>query len=354
MSDFLRGFVAEDYVAPREKTSSKYMNDPVPKRRKKTSGPAAAPTQIDKSMYKNDDSIRCIFNCPKRPPEEIVIPKFEKLPLTFLNKSIILYGGSGSGKTFLIYDIMNLMKNIFPTVFVFSPTENERGDFAKKIPSQLIDEDLKTDKISNIYLRQKATSNYYIKASKISILYCLFKKIATVQDHKNHKKLINARTATIAYLNKTYADPGIRKTKIESIGDIFKIKFITYYKNVIKPKIHILLKQKLTQAEQDCIKYINLNPRILIIFDDATTEILNLIKEGKKRNDETIKNFFFKGRHTNITHIYSFHDDGKLDSDIRKNAFYSIFCSQTAALSFFGKTANSFSTLEKKKGRNCH
>jgi hypothetical protein len=85
------------------------------------------------------------------------------------------------------------------------------------------------------------------------------------------------------------------------------------------------------------------------LFEDATIELQQIIKQGKKTGDETIKNFLFKGRWANITHFYIFHDDKGVDTDIRKNAHISIFTNKQVALSFFTRPSNGFTPSQRKK-----
>src|SRR6185437_1745879 len=143
-----------------------------------------------------------------------------------------------------------------------------------------------------------------------------------------------------------------KSNKKKEIKEIFKERLIKFYKQLINPNAKKLLTQDLDQKEKFALRYRHLNPRVMAIFDDAFTEVMALIRQGRKKEDETIKNFFFKGRHANITHIYGFQDDNHLDSEVRKNAHISIFTSKQVALAYFGRAANNFSALEKKRAES--
>lgn len=355
MSDFLIGFINEE-EEKKEKTGISFLDDPSP-----SVTSICKPAKTKTKFLKKSNEIHVIFKQRGFKDEEIIISPLLKTSLVLLNKSVIFYGPSGSGKTASIYNYMYLMKDIFPTVFVFAPTESEKGDFGKHVPSPMIFEELTIGNIRNIYLRQKEASRIYKIANDVTVLRSLFERVASAESIRLHSHLERLKEIAIEKTNRQYpgiSEMGLRKSKINEIIDIFSNKIVQFYKKIISPYAEQLKNRNdITKKEKYALKFLGLNPRTLIIFDDATSELLNLIKEGKKKlkgqnsgeNNEVLKAFFFKGRWANITHFYSFHDDGGLDTDIRKNAFYSVFCDQQVALAFFQRTANNFSSVEKKK-----
>ena len=50
---------------------------------------------------------------------------------------------------------------------------------------------------------------------------------------------------------------------------------------------------RLSDQEKNTIEYIDFNPHILVIFDDAMTEILEMVKVGKRTEHNIIKNFLY-------------------------------------------------------------
>ena len=110
-----------------------------------------------------------------------------------------------------------------------------------------------------------------------------------------------------------------------------------------------LVTMDLDDDERYTLKYLDLNPRILVIFDDAMMEIFNMLSEGKKNHDYTLKNFFFKGRHSMITHFYAFQDDTKIDPDMRKNTHINIFTDPNCAFTFFKRGSNGFGKIIQKQ-----
>ena len=277
--------------------------------------------------------------------EELIINKYEPKPIDLINKSIIFYGPSNSGKTQIIRDFMFLTKKYFPIAFAFAPTNAEKHDYDSIIPQPLVYEKFDLNDINNIYKRQKIITEIYNNANNIKILKSIYKKIGLNNIYDDmFKRIEKVRKNSLEMIEK---EEGDKKTKIDNLEYVIKTKLNDLYKNIIKK--HKIDSSELTEQEQYAVKYININPNVLIVFDDAMTEILSLIKEGKRKNDEVLKDFFYKGRWANITHWYAFHDDKNLDSDIRKNAFISIFTNKQVASTYFARSANGFSNLERKK-----
>lgn len=326
MSDFLNNFI-DDKLDLKKNTIKKHQR---------------------KEEFLKDDTLTIIFKY-KDVTEEVQIPKFKKNINLILNKSIILYGPSGSGKTSIVRDFMHLTKKCFPMVFAFVPTNAEKHDYDSLIPKPLVYESFSLKEIKEIYVRQKITTEIYNNANNIKTLYSLFNRVADDNIKHYHDKLTKLKKKAIKTIEETTKSITDKKVKTEQIEDIFKNEIIGLYKIVIKKNINDLHKMNLTQEEKFALRYIGLNPRTLVLFDDALVEVMKLIRDGQKTEDETIKNFFFKGRWANITHWYAFQDDCKLNSDIRKNAFISIFTDKQVAMGFFKRPANSFTPLEQKR-----
>lgn len=280
--------------------------------------------------------------------EKMSIPWFNKNVETLKDRSAIFYGPSGTGKTVLIYDFMYKARHIFPRVMVFAPTNREKRDYEGIIPKELVYEEFGLDDIKTIYETQKAAAHTYNTANDIKVLQQIFNRIST-EPQKHYVKNVLLRQKLLAEqeIKRNYTEIGSRKDRLEKLETMFKDKLRAFYKErVIAPNIAILRQMPLSNDERLAVKYLNYNPRILIVFDDAMTELMTLIKKGKHINESVILEFFYKGRWAYITHFYAFQDDNRLDSEIKKNAFFSIFTSSNVATAFFGRGATNFSKLD--------
>lgn len=297
-----------------------------------------------------DDSLKVMFKPDKKlPEEEIIIPMFKPSPRYLINKGIILYGPTESGKSTIFREFAFLTKDYFPIVFAFAPTNAETHSYDRIIPAPLVFEDITLKQIGEIYTRQKMAAEIYNNANNLNTLNSLFLKVANAKSKMFLEKLLYYKSKAIKEVEEQYESPIEQKQKKDEIEEIFKEKLIKFYKQIINPSFKKFQTMQITQEEKFALKYRDLNPNILIIFDDALTEIMKLLKDSKKEGNEIIKNFFFKGRHCKISHWYGFQDDSRLDSEIRKNAHISIFTSKAVALAFFSRAANNFSKAEIKK-----
>lgn len=266
----------------------------------------------------------------------------------FINKGTIFYGTTETGKTVFIYDLMYKMKHIFHKVLVFAPTNEEKHDFDGVVPTPFIYESFGLEDIENVYNYQKAITNVYEIANTQEFLLSLFSKVASIEERNIMTMIIGKMNQEIEVINRSKIAGSKRKAK-EEIEEKYAQGIKCVAKKCIRRMKSHLLTMNLSDDEKYTLKYLDLNPHILVIFDDAMMEIYEMIREGKKNHNHVIKNFFFKGRHAKITHFYAFQDDTKIDPDMRKNAHISIFTDPNCAHTFFGRKANGFGKILQKQ-----
>lgn len=278
------------------------------------------------------------------------IKQMEMRPGAFIRKSTCMYGPSGTGKTVFTIHAMHLLKDTFPRVFVFSPTNQQNHDYDGIIPHALIFTELKLDFIVRLYEYQKMATDVYENANNLDILHELFMKVANPKHKKFIHLLLEAKKKAMNEVNNTSRSVSEKRQREKEVDDVFTDVLRDAYKNVISSGKNpdILAAQSLSKKERFSLKFRNYNPRVLVIFDDAMTEIGEMIKEGKKQKQPVIQNFFYKGRHAHITSFYTFQNDKGLDSELRKNAFISLFTNKSEAVSYFSRSSNGFGPEEKK------
>ncbi len=282
--------------------------------------------------------------------ETIDIPMFNKDIEKIKDKSIIFYGPSGTGKTTIVYDLMFRSQYLYPRVVVFAPTNAEKRDYEGIIPGCLVYEEFTIETIREVYDQQRAAATVYNMANDLAVLHSLFSRVANINQKEHARRLTEKKDLAIDTIKKTITNTSTIKSKIQEVEDSYKQMMIKFYKNiVIVPNQKHLLNLNLTKTEKVAMKFLSYNPRLLVIFDDAMTEIKSIIKDGKKKNDNALKDFFFKGRWAYITHFYCFQDDVNIDSDIKKNAFYSVFTDSNVASAFFNRTATNFGPQDKAR-----
>lgn len=277
------------------------------------------------------------------------IPFFNKHYSYFLNKSIILYGSSGSGKSMIMRDILYILKDHIPNILVIAPTNHLNKSFDDIIPSQLIFPDVTEELIQNIFKRQKAVVKLYNMVNEIAKLESIYNKLAQMSDNFIKSKVINSYTK-IKQKYEQNDDLHIveKKIKLKELEDVHKRSLIEFYKKIINRYRNQIMNNKSLQSKFDdiefkIIKCININPNFLLILDDCAYNA-NIWSKYTE-----IKEIFMNGRHHKITFMISFQDDKLLDSGLRKNAFINIFTTEVVCNAFFQRSANNFTKQEKNK-----
>ncbi len=274
--------------------------------------------------------------------EEFEIKWFDKNIDKMLDKSVVFYGASGTGKTKCIYDLVFRMKEHLPKVFVFAPTNEDKHDFDEMIPNLLIYEKFDCSDIKKIYMAQQASASTYNRANNIRILRGLFNKLAGSNEITYINKLDSEHNAKL----KNIKGEEPNKEMENYINDYYKTKKIKYFKKIIEERYKKLGKN-ITEDEAYCITYRYFNPRILVIFDDAINEIRSLMRN--KKDGSVITDFFFKGRWAYITHFYAFQDEANLDTGLKKNGYFSIFTDANMARGFFTRVSMMFGPQDKAR-----
>jgi hypothetical protein len=354
MSDFLKNYADSSSDSYEEvesvvRTGGVNSHQPFIARQNKPSS-KSAPKKNDNYRYKMvDTSLKAVVKVRGKQDREYIIPEFKLQDVDkFVDRSTVLYGVSGSGKTVSSKDIMFNMKTIFPRVYIFAPTNESTGDYDGIVERPMIYEKVTLEKISDIYEYAKMAKSIYENANNLKILDKLFLRVASTKAKVHLRRMIDAYDKCLKRITKQETDIGRRKEARKQLKDKFDNMLRRFYKKVIMPHKHKLNLMRLSDKEKFSLEYLQFNPRSLVIFDDAMTEVDKLIKKGHREENEVIQNFFFRGRHDKITQFYTMQSDKRLDAELRKNTFMSLFTSKSEAMAFFGRKANGF-TLDEKK-----
>jgi len=272
----------------------------------------------------------------------IKVPLFQMSPKHFIRQSTCLFGASGSGKSTVLLDIMYQLKDYIPCTFIFSETEEFDPSFEGIVPSAFVYSKVDPEKLKEIYLRQKEVSEKFNTVNKIENLELLFRKIASQNELRKVEEIIKLKSSKINDIMDKYPIYSEQKPKLTMVEKIHNETLGNIYKKCIRDNKARLMAHKLEPTEMDVVKYLDLNPNILIVFDDCAADI----KQWGK--DPTIRRIFYQGRHLNITSIYTFQDDKDLDSSFKKNAFTSIFTTQQCAVAYFQRASTNFTKQDKQ------
>lgn len=286
--------------------------------------------------------------------EGTLINHIKDTPETYLNKSIILFGQSGTGKTVLVKHILNLLKEHVPNCIAFVPTDDaeDKDSYSKIINPRCVhrnmDGALKT--MQELFKRQTEGRKIASLVKDIHKLKALYEKnrIDTI-DLKINKLIQTIKETKEKIKNSENYSNEQKETQLSEINSMLEKRIIEFYKEGIEKYKSSLLedhhsnKYKLTVEELTMINFLRYNNNILVIYDDCMAEIA---KWGK---DEEIKKIFFQGRHYNITTMFVMHSDKGFPPDLRSNAFINIFTMAAVANNYFGTKNNGISKDLAKK-----
>ena len=290
---------------------------------------------------------------------KIQIPELEMKQSLFIDRTTGIFGPSGSGKTTIAKQIMYSLKDSIDQVLVVNATENGnkaysdtvdplfihfrpwlpesskinvgsrgggRGDDEKKGVYRFLD---------TLWKRQEMLVEIYRRANKIKSLDKLYSRL-----HRDDKRegdqfidLINRkRERTIRDIkSNSKMSVGEREQKIREIDEKFENILIATYKKFIIPNIQYLHEEydRFSEDEKYAFQYIDLNPRILVIFDDCAAELKSYF------NKDVCRKMFYQNRHAKITFIIICQDDTDLTPNLKKNIFQAIYTTQVVSTSNF-------------------
>jgi hypothetical protein len=132
-------------------------------------------------------------------------------------------------------------------------------------------------------------------------------------------------------------NPGICDQKAKEVNEKFEKMLVLVYKKFLTPNINRLWKQKdLSEDARYSLNYLHFNPRLLLIFDDCTAQLKPFFAK------EIFRKLFYQNRHSFITVVICCQDDTDLPTNLRKNAFVSIFTESIVCTSNFDRMSNKF------------
>lgn len=256
----------------------------------------------------------------------------------FLDRSTVLYGESGSGKTSIIKDVLHLLKNHIKQIIVISPTDPQNGSYSKNntVPLPCIHYTLTETLLKDIWERQEALSATYKTVHDINILDKLFRRLNLSERNSDIERIKMAKLDAIEKIRDQNIDQSKKQKEIEKVEEDYQKFFLKFYKHHIIGNYRYLQQLDLTEEEKFSLKYIGINPRKIIIFDDCTDQIKALNTEGKSY----LQKLFFAGRWNFLTFIIAAHDDKALTTEMRKSSYVSFFCNSISATSYFHKQTN--------------
>lgn len=298
--------------------------------------------------YKKSDDDKTIYTDGK---EHIGIKWLNHTADDYIDKTTLIFGGSGSGKTTMIEEIMYICKEFIPNYLVIAPKTSDHA-YRKKLPARCIKEDLTKKLLKQIWSRQVNLTQVCSVANDMEILERLFARIPD----RNYKLIVDVMSkraadfiTSIENSDLSFAD---KKSRITLLEDLKTRQIKRTYKEAVSKNKEFLEKQQgLSGKERTALEYIDTNPRLMLIIDDCTEKFQGWMKFFKKGVEDNIfEKIFYKGRWNNITLLFAGHDDKPVDAELRKNARVIKYGTGQALIASLNKAGNAFNRTEKKNG----
>jgi hypothetical protein len=266
-----------------------------------------------------------------------VVPALRLTKRDIMDRTFMLYGPSNSGKTMITKHLLDQLKGEVDQVVVVSPTEKSNQSYANYVPQPLIHYEFSAPDPKNprkrltgtkgaevflqtIWDRQQMLLDTYNRANDSAVLLSLYGRTGA-ELRAEAGPILEGIQALRAKSEKAL------QKKCQDKGELTKR----------------LDEAKFTTAEQWSLSYLDLKPGLVLVLDDCAADIKSIFKKPEMRR------YFYQNRHYKVTVIMSFQDDTDLDANLRKNAFYSIFCTDVVCQSYFTRTANGFAREVKKE-----
>lgn len=275
------------------------------------------------------------------------VPDLEITHEKFIDKSSVIYGESGTGKSYIIVDMLHALRPFVDQIVVFAPTDRQNHTYDKGIvPLPCIHYTITPKLLIDIWNRQEALVAVYKQSNNINILKSLFYKINAAR-RSSADAVINEINLKLKSSERELLQLGLEesqyKSKLNEMKEDCDKLLIQIYKTYITKESQNLSRLNLTTQEQFTIKYHAMNPRLVIVFDDCT----DLIK--KYKGHDVMQKIFYQGRHSMITAIIAIHTDKVLDSELKKNAAISIFTEMPCASAYITRPSTSLDKEAQQK-----
>lgn len=278
------------------------------------------------------------------------IPWFSKDVNNHLDKTTLIFGGTGSGKTTVIEEILYLLKDYVPNFMVIAPRTSDAA-YRRKLPSRCIKEDFTKERLQKLWNRQYYATQLYNTANDINILESLF-KVAPDRESIVMLEAIKRKASDMIKViemspNLDFGQKKAQKTAIEEL-QIKKIKII--YRDAVRKNKHIIERNPdLTTQQKIALDYLDFNPRLCLIIDDCSEKFQVWMKFFKKNEVNPFESIFYKNRWNYLTLVFAAHDDKLVNTELRKNSRVTIYTNSQALVTSINRAGNGFTPKEKKE-----
>lgn len=281
-------------------------------------------------------------------PLETSNPDFEILyrailPKYFVDRSSMISGGPNSGKSVTSTAILVSIRDDVPMFKAYIGTDgmsNSSGSTGERfLEPALVDDEFTVEELKTILSQLKENTLLYKEINDLNNL----KRIAShIQEYELCMQELNKTNRRILQEINDRADDEVDRirhiTNLEKRHEESELKMC---KKLIKAKRNYL-KQILTDPkDHKIIDYIDYSSRLLLYFDDVTSQLKTLIK-GNKEGTKVLIEVMTNIRHILGTTVLALHDPLTLPVEVRTGMFNIIFTDRQSAERYFESPGNGY------------
>lgn len=268
----------------------------------------------------------------------------------FLDRTTVLYGESGCGKSTIIVDMLHKLKPHVDQIVVVSPTDKVSGTYgpSKIVPLPFVHYTVNTEMITELWTRQEALAEefnaYGNNMEVLERLASYLPQAKTISDqfaalYQNMDRAID----DLRLNKKGHSEPAVNLEIDLMKAKVDRVVKSSYRKIILDHRRHLERDPRLDDEDRRALSSIDLNPRMVLIFDDCTDQLARLKKS------DVIERMFYQGRHAKLTIIMAAHTDTAFAPAIKKNTFMSIFCSSKTSTAYFSRPSAGITKEEQVK-----
>ncbi len=249
-----------------------------------------------------------------------------------LDRAWAIYGKPGSGKSSIIKHMLYVLREYVSVVIVFSLSEGDNNAYSKSmVPRCLVHDAVSEDVIRSIAMKQRQRREVYEKANDLAVLRLLYDRVAS-------REQLAARDE----LQQGYEQMCKDKVPDEETELVFKEQMRKFMRAVINANRERIQKD-ISVEEKFSLCWMNFNPRIVVIFDDCTTELSRL------KSCADVLETIFRGRHFFCTVLIASHGESVMLPIMRSSMRGSIFTDPMVARQSVQRGTNAYDKTKKSE-----
>lgn len=270
--------------------------------------------------------------------------EFQPTVKAFFQKNTMIYGATETGKTVIIHDILHTLLDVIPSIVVISTTKHLNMAFEGIVPDYLYLDSFDEAKIDEIFSKQDERVKLYKTTKDLDKLFSLFKRVADSSMRTIDVQIKALFESTTESINNSELSISEKKKERRRLIALKDSRLEELYKKCIRRRRSLLLNLRLSHDDKMMIKYLDIDPNLVIVFDDVTAEFTKPFQHSN-----AMKRLYTMGRWMMITSIVAIHDDTNIETSVRKGVHNNIYTTPNCATSFFTNKANSFTPQDRKK-----